>query len=221
MENPLELHRGYNNKFTHPMVIFSRLQMRNKTLMTGITPVTVIDLCGELVTEIMRDVENMYHVKLNIGFDDTTNDYLVVKNRLAPVPSFIARIVNVLDDKGQVISHRDFDYNGSYIMFNSDDYNGKPVYIECFTIPFDPKDMVPLIPRGYEQACYWHCVYILSQELSYQGMITENDMRRIEMQYESAKDNAIASTFDVTLDEYVELVHIAHDTKPSRLTVVK
>lgn len=220
MENPIELTRGYNNKFTHPMVVYNRLVNRNKSMMIGISPSVIIDMCGEIVSEVMRDVENMYHLKINIGFDDG-KDNLVVKTRLAPVPSFIARIVNVIDSNDNIISHHDFDYNGSYIMLRDDTYNDLPLYIECYTIPFEPKEYVPLIPRGYEQVCYWHCVYILSMELSFRREITEYDMRRIKEEYEAAKANALSSTFDVTRDEYVEIVHIMHDVAIDRVNVVK
>lgn len=219
MENPLKLVRGYNNRFTHPMVIYNRLQLFQLP-MQGVMPQTIIDLCGELVTEMMQDVENMYFLRINVGFDDG-KDKLVVKKRLAAVPSFVARVYRVLDYNEKEINHHDYDYNGSNILLRDDSNNDKPLYIDAYCIPYEPNEMVPLIPRGYEQACFWYCLHMLTMNMSLTGEINQNDVQRIENKYNEAKMNALASTFDVPVTEYLEMLYIAHDVRPDRIKVIK
>lgn len=104
---------------------------------------------------------------------------LPVRDRMARIPPYKTRIMDVYEDPENERSHVTYYDNGAYIVLPSE-YKKDYVYINFMGIAIDPKSGIPFIKKGHEEACVYHCLVNLYLEDALNGRIDRNMYARYE-----------------------------------------
>jgi len=209
MDTQLDMRYGMNNLYVHPMYIYRQLQTRYRTAMESIDPLTIYEWCAYAEHQLLVDVDKLKRGTVSLGFK--VNGVNVVVDRRVIVPLFVKRIGKVLDENMELISYRDYTYNGTYIHFNTDDYNGKQVYADVYMLEYDPEEMIPLIRTEHVDAVMKYCVYNLFLDDITMQRIPQAQAQRMYDEYIIAMADAASKNWSMTEDEYVDIAHIVLD----------
>lgn len=219
MDNLIELKNKQNNLFFIPDLIYSRLLKTYRVKMNEYHIGDIIDWCAELEQEILVDVEALINFKrVQIGFpqDDGT---LTIENDMAPVPRFVYRISRISDENNDTI--RGAGYNGSYIILPSD-FEGEKVYIDGYSLPFDPETKRPLLLKGHEQAAYHYCVLKMFEEDISMQRVAFNIGQQLTQNYQQAVNETAGTLLRLlSSDDYIRYANILSDLYPDIENVFK
>jgi hypothetical protein len=134
-----------NSKYTTYKEIIARLSSLIK--LKNINPADIMAWSIECETEWIGDFPSL------ISYNKVK---LQVKDKMARIPPYCARLLDVYDDPEKSNSHVNYYNNGSYVILGSE-YTKDHVYINFLGIALD-EDGIPLIKKGHEEACIRHCI---------------------------------------------------------------
>lgn len=151
-----------NAKYTTFKEILARVTSVIKT--KEINPADVLEWAVECETEWIQDFPALvpyYKAKLP------------VRDKMARVPPYCARILDVYTDPDNQKSHVQYYNNGAYLVLNSE-YDKKDVYVNFMGIAIDEETNTPMIKKGHEEACVQHVLVKLFYEDFLTGKLHPN-----------------------------------------------
>ena len=219
MENLIELKNRQNNLFFTPDLIYKRLLQTYRVKMQEYNIVNVIDWCAELEQEIIVDVEALIRFKgVQVGFPQEDGT-LIISNDMVPVPRFVHRIDRIYDEDNNLILGAG--YNGSYIVLPST-FEGDEVYIDGYSLPFDPETMRPLLLKGHEQAAYHFCVLKMFEEDIALQRVAFVIGQQLKANFEQAVSEAGGTLMRLlSSEDYIRYANIMMDLYPDITNVFK
>jgi len=170
-----------NAKYATIQEIFARVTSVIKQ--KKINAADVVEWAVQCETEYIDNFES-YFLYLKVKLD--------VRDKMARVPYFKARILDVYQDpdkKGSQVNYYD---SGRYLILDSS-YDKDYIYINFIGIPIDEDSGYPLIRKGHEEACVAHIICNLYREDFYNGKINQAQWYEMKeerrTQVEAAKYN--------------------------------
>lgn len=181
-----------NTKYVTMDVVYQRLTQRIKNKQIDFLDVV------EWSTDCMIN---------DIGWSKDMFEYrdvpLTITDLQAVIPGNCFRIECVKRNNAIV----DYIDNGAYLNFTKNYLN---VLIDYWAIPTDAETSYPLIPRGYEEACFWACLKALYLEEYLDGRLDANRWNTMDMEYSRACGRALSNTSHLTKNDRVRIMRAKH-----------
>ena len=181
-----------NTKYVRMDVIYQRLTQRIKNRQIDFLDVV------EWSTDCMIN---------EIGWSHDMYEYrdvpLTISDRQATIPSNCYKIECVK------LNNRILDYvdNGAYLNFDKN-YTGD--LLDYWAIPTDAETGYPVIPRGYEDACFWYCLKAIYLEEYLEGTIDNSRWNVIDREYNTARERAVVNTSKISKNDRVRALRAKH-----------
>jgi len=137
---------------------------------------------------------------------------ITVKDKMARVPPYCARLLDVYSNPDDEKSHVNYYNNGAYIILGSD-YVQPHVYINFMGLPLD-EEGIPLIKKGHEEACVWHCLVNAHLEDFINGRISPTAYGEMKGERNLQVQAAMQSYSDMDRQELMEIAAIHMNMLP-------
>jgi len=181
-----------NTKYVQVDVIYQRLTQRIKKCQIDFYDVA--EWCTDCMINEIGYSKDMYEYR---------DVLLTISDYQAAVPTNCFRI-ECVKRNDRIVNYIN---NGAYLNF---EYNYTNVYIDYWAIPTDADTGLPVVPRGYEDACMWYCLKSLNLEDYLEGTMDQNRWNTINTELEVAKAKALANSSKLDRNTRIKMLRAMH-----------